>query len=355
MRGMKGGLNNNGFLFCFLGVFASLAFFGLASSKDDLSGSIQTNKDMGRSIAGALLSAKDSIETIQPYAILEGSSLKSVSSPFFVVPQTLAAMAGGSESDGQSEIVEKDIIQYTVKDGDTLASLAEKFNISLETILWANDLKKGSAIKEGEKMVILPISGVMHMIEEKDTLSKIAKSYSANKDDIIAFNQLDPEADLMLGDILVVPGGKVSPAAVSPSPAGSIASAVNALPNSFFIIPTTGRISQGLHIYNAVDIANACGTPVFAAAGGNVQVSTNAWPYGNNIRIVHLNSVVTLYAHLSKILVSVGDEVSQGQLIGYIGNTGHVIGATGCHLHFEVRGAVNPLAKYGCGATLSFK
>jgi LysM repeat protein len=350
---MKDGLRNKSLLFCFLGAFASLAFFGIVNSKGDFSGPVQDGKDAGKSAAGALLSAKDSVETIQSYSILGGTSLKSVPSPVFISPKTLAAMAGGPENDSQSERVEKDIIQYTVKDGDTLASLADKFNISLETILWANGLKKGSAIKAGEKLVILPVSGVMYIIEDKDTLAQIAKSYSASKDDIIAFNQLDPEADLMLGDILVIPGGKISAAVASPAKIAD--SAASALPNSFFIIPTAGRVSQGLHIYNAVDIANACGTPVFAAAGGKVQVSTNAWPYGNNIRIVHPNSVVTLYAHLSKNLVSAGEEVSQGQLIGYIGNTGHVVGATGCHLHFEVRGAVNPLAKYGWGTTLSFK
>ncbi|MFA5746466.1 MAG: peptidoglycan DD-metalloendopeptidase family protein [Candidatus Paceibacterota bacterium] len=352
---MKDGLKNKSLLFCFLGGFASLAFFGMASSKDDLSSQTQDSNDTGKYIAGSLLSAKDSVETIQPYAILEGSSLKSVPSPVFAAPQTLASMSGEPEADSQSERVERDIIQYTVKEGDTLASLAEKFNISLETILWANDLKKWSSIKPGEKLVILPISGVMHIIEEKDTLSKVAKSYSSSQDDIIAFNQLDAGADLMLGDILVVPGGKISPAAVSSPVKNVVSPASVALSNSFFMIPTTGHITQTLHVYNAVDVGGPCGTPVYASAGGKIQVSTNAWPYGNYIRIVHPNSVVTLYAHLSRNLVSVGQEVSQGQLIGYIGNTGHVVGATGCHLHFETRGSANPLAKYNWGSALSFK
>lgn len=352
---MKDGLNSKSLLFCFLGIFASLAFFGLADSKDDLSGSTQASQDTGKPITGSLLKAKDSVETIQPYAILGGSSLKSVPSPVFAAPQTLAAMSGGQEDEAQDEKVERDIIQYTVKEGDTLAGLAEKFNISVETILWANSLKKGSSIKAGEKLVILPVSGVMHMIESKDTLSKIAKSYSASKDDIVAFNQLDPEADLMLGDILVVPGGKVTVAASSPAKGTSSSASGAVVASSYFIIPTSGRVTQTLHVYNAVDIGNSCGTPVYAAAGGNVQISTNVWPYGNYIRIVHPNSTVTLYAHLSRNLVSSGQEVSQGQLIGYIGNTGHVVGATGCHLHFEVRGASNPLAKYGWGAALSFK
>ena len=275
-------------------------------------------------------------------------------SPVFVKPQTLATMADLSEERSQAEQGERDIIQYTVKEGDTLASLAAKFKISLETILWANDLKKGSAIKAGQKLVILPTSGVMHIIKEKETVSQIAKFYKADQGQVIAFNQLENVPELMVGDIIVIPGGMISaPTAVSaPILAQSVG---NVLPDGFFILPTTGRITQTLHLYNAVDIANQCGTPVFAAAGGKIQIAANQWPFGNYVKILHPNSVVSIYAHLSKILVSAGEDVSQGQMIGYIGNTGQVVGVTGCHLHFDVRGTANPLAKYKYGSALSFK
>ena len=127
-----------------------------------------------------------------------------------------------------------------------------------------------------------------------------------------------------------------------------------ALPNwnGNFIMPTVGYDWGILHNYNAVDIANACGTPVVAAADGLVVPDKNipdvlgAWNdgYGDFILMEHAfgNNVSTRYAHLEKILVHIGDFVKQGQTIGLMGDTGD---STGCHLHFEVIGAQNPFVK----------
>jgi murein DD-endopeptidase MepM/ murein hydrolase activator NlpD len=113
-------------------------------------------------------------------------------------------------------------------------------------------------------------------------------------------------------------------------------------------------ISQGLHWHNAIDISNPCGTLIFAAAQGTVQRVAYGWNsgYGNYLTILHPNGVVTLYAHLSAISVSSGTNVSQGTIIGRIGNTGRTVGASGCHLHFEVRGAKNPFSGYGIGSRI---
>jgi len=103
-----------------------------------------------------------------------------------------------------------------------------------------------------------------------------------------------------------------------------------------------------MHYDNAVDIVNACGTPVYASAQGFV---TNAvmqgWNdgYGGFIKIDHGNNVQTVYAHVSAQFVSSGAYVNAGDLIGVIGDTGRMDGITGCHLHFEVHGAANPFAK----------
>lgn len=118
--------------------------------------------------------------------------------------------------------------------------------------------------------------------------------------------------------------------------------------SSYFAIPTSGRNWGALHDYNAVDIANKCGTPIFAANEGLVIESrSNGWNagYGSFIEIEHPNTIKTLYAHLDKNLVDIGDYVTKGSLIGNMGNTGNTDGPTGCHLHFEVHGSENPLAK----------
>jgi len=117
----------------------------------------------------------------------------------------------------------------------------------------------------------------------------------------------------------------------------------------YFIFPTTGLNWGDLHSYNAVDIANHCGTPVYAAASGiaTLAIGNNAWNsgYGNYIKIQHPNGSLTLYAHLSVVNIKEGQSVTQGQVIGAMGNTGNVTGPTGCHLHFEIRGMTNPFAK----------
>jgi len=288
--------------------------------------------------------------TVQPgpdLVLIKDASLKFFASPVFISPQVLGTIMVRPEEEKE----ERDIIQYTVKEGDSLFNIAKKFGITLETLLWANDLQKSSILKSGQKLVILPVSGIMHMVKAGENINQIAKTYRAEEKEIIDFNELSKEGEIFVEDILVIPGGKLP----SPTPPVIAGTSETALPNSYFIIPCQGKITQGIHFYNAIDIANQCGTPVFATAGGKIQVIDNKWPYGGYIRILHPNGVVTLYGHLSKIIVSTGQNISQGQVLGYIGNTGRTIGATGCHLHFETRGAVNPLAKYSVGTVLNFK
>jgi len=207
------------------------------------------------------------------------------------------------------------------------------------------------------------------MVEKGETLAKIAKQYSADKDEIISYNDLSVSGDVYIGDVLIIPNGKM-PKQVTPTTTNNSTQnyAQVVLPNSYFIDPTVGTITQGAHYsyssdgrayYTAVDISNAIGTPVVAAAGGEVQIAKNRWPYGNYITILHPNGVVTVYAHLSFFArgIEAGTTVSQGQIIGYMGNTGHVVkgvGGTGSHLHFETRGAVNPIAAYGRGSKISY-
>jgi len=233
----------------------------------------------------------------------------------------------------------KEIIDYLVQKGDTLSNVAEKFGLSLNTILWANDLSASSPVLTGQKLVILPVDGLTHLVSKGETLSQLAQYYQADSFDIIDINEISDEGEIFSGDLLIIPGGK------KPT---RLPTTYNApLASSYFIcpIPSPCTISQGLHWYNAIDFSHGkCGEPVFASAGGVVQRTGYHNTAGNYVRILHPNGVVTFYGHLSKILAVAGQQVSQGAIIGYIGNTGHTIGATGCHVHFEVRGARNPFA-----------
>lgn len=233
------------------------------------------------------------------------------------------------------------LLIYKVQRGDNLAKIAANFGISLNTILWANKDLRSSSLKVGQEIVVLPVSGVLYNVRPDDTLKSIAEKYSVDVDKITAYNMGLSPSKLETRQTIIIPYAKPLP--------GSYYLA-EALPEyaGYFAVPTTGWNWGKLHNYNAVDIANACGTPIYASAEGLViEESSFAGNdgYGKYILIEHPNNTKTKYAHLEKILVSVGDYILQGDLIGHIGNTGKTHGVTGCHLHFEVWGAKNPFTK----------
>lgn len=281
-----------------------------------------------------------------PDLIIQDSFIYGVSTPRVLTTQTLGAIFG--ELNGN-----KSVNNYYVEPGDTIESIAENFNISINTLLWANNLSKNSTLKVGQTLVILPVSGLVHIVKSGDTISEISKTYKSKVDDIIAFNDLTSEGDIFIGDILIVPGGTM--------PSKTAPSIIQApLADNFFIYPSEGKISQSLHWYNAVDIANNCGTPIYAAASGTVQRVRYGWNAGggNQITILHSNGIVTYYGHLMTIFVKTGDRVNVGERIALMGGANGMAGAgisTGCHLHFGVTAAKNPFAKYSRGTIIKYK
>lgn len=274
-------------------------------------------------------------------SINEGAFLEKSGPPFLVSGRTLAALDGMLER--------REIENYIVEEGDTVALIAEKFNISTETILWANNLSVNSKLKTGQELVILPVSGFLHIVKSGDTLSGISKIYNIESEKIMEANGLISKDDIFAGDMIIVPGAK-KPKIVQQYAEVPVS-------GSYFIIPISlpARITQGLHWFNAIDFSNGkCGGPVFAAAGGTVQRVGYDNVSGNYVRIMHSNGIVTFYGHLSKISAIPGTQISQGQIIGYVGHTGvtYPKGEAGCHLHFDVRFGKNPFSGYAAGASL---
>jgi murein DD-endopeptidase MepM/ murein hydrolase activator NlpD len=249
-----------------------------------------------------------------------------------------------------------EIIEYEVKQGDTLSAIADKFDISTDTIKWANDLDNVHTIKPGEKLKILPVSGVAHTVKSGDTLQSVAKKYSAEPQAILdfPFNDVPDDFQLKIGQVLIVPDGApaAAPAPKSrPAPQylaqGSSSPTFSAPGGGRFIWPTNGSLTQYFSWYHpGLDIANNAAPVMVASDGGTVVVA--GWPdnfgFGNRVVVDHGNGYRTTYAHMSNIYVNVGQTVSRGQAIGQMGSTGR---STGTHCHFEIRYngiAVNPLA-----------
>lgn len=252
-------------------------------------------------------------------------------------------------TDLQAETAAGQINTYLVEDGDTLQSVANKYGISVNTIVWANNLNRKEKLKPGKTLVILPITSVKHKVAKGDTIPKIAKRYKGDVNEIIAYNGLD-DGKLIIGDTIIIPDGEL-PAPIAPNPKLSAKSAKKVAKfiggdrdvSGFLINPAPGtRRTQGVHGHNGVDLAGAVGTPLRAAAAGTVIVANvggYGGGYGNYVVIKHANGTQTLYGHMNTVDVSVGQSVGQGQYIGTLGNTGR---STGPHIHFEVRGAKNP-------------
>ncbi len=233
---------------------------------------------------------------------------------------------------------------YVVKEGDTLSQIAEMFDVTSNTILWANDLKSKTDIHPGDSLVILPIVGVRHIVKSGDTIGSIAKKYGGDAEEILSYNQLASASDLSVGATLIIPNGNLHESAPKPASGGHSSGIASVSSGGGFQNPLPGSVrTQGLHGYNGVDLAGLpAGTSVRAAAGGEVIVArSSGWNggYGNYVVIKHGNGTQTLYAHLNYVNVANGASVGAGDVVGGVGSTGR---STGTHLHFEVRGASNP-------------
>ncbi|MCL5010837.1 MAG: M23 family metallopeptidase [Patescibacteria group bacterium] len=283
------------------------------------------------------------------FSVAQESFLEPAAPAYLMSGRTLTSLGFAAESDAKTS-ERADVEEYIVEQGDTLASLAEKFGISKETIMWVNDLGKNSVLKPGQSLTILPVSGVLHLVKKGDTMSEISSLYKVPSKNILQANNFSDNDPIFPGDLLVIPGAK--------PPSKPIQYAQITLPQSYFMCPLSSpaHISQGLHSVNAVDLSNGkCGGPVFAAAGGLAQRTGFGQQSGNFVMIGHPNGAVTYYGHLASIAVRAGQSIDQGQIIGYVGHTGHTIpdGAEGCHLHFDVRFATNPFSRYAAGSTIA--
>lgn len=263
------------------------------------------------------------------------------------------------------------ISKYIVRNGDTLGEIATMFNVTKNTIRWANDIPADGSLHTGQELTILPVPGLKYVTQKGDTLASVSTKFSADATEIANFNGVDDGTSLDAGTELIIPDGEVS-AVVAPKPTvlvhassntkvikhvlSAISRKIGAEPAhdvgpegtpeqvSYYIAPLSDYIeTQGIHGYNGVDLAAPVGTPILASASGDVVVAKAGGyngGYGSYVVISHDNGSQTLYAHMSKVATYDGSSVVQGQVIGYVGSTGK---STGAHVHFEIRNGIkNP-------------
>jgi len=242
-----------------------------------------------------------------------------------------------------------EIVYYTVQPGDTISDIAENFGISVNTILWENNLSSYKIIQPGDKLAILPTSGIRHKVVKGDSLNSIAKKYDVEAEKIIEANLLADASDITIGEALLIPGGTkpyVAPTYTSQTASRYQTTGKTTGSGKMLWPNSCRRITQYFGWrHSGLDIACPFGSAIHSADGGTVIKAQGGWNggYGNYIIIDHGNGIQTVYGHLSKIYVGAGESVEKGQTIGAEGSTGR---STGPHLHFETRvGGVrkNPL------------
>jgi murein DD-endopeptidase MepM/ murein hydrolase activator NlpD len=219
-------------------------------------------------------------------------------------------------------------VSYRAKPGDSVSAIAAEAGITTATLLQINHLSS-PALKPGERLIVPPVDGTMVTVDPNQSLALLAQTFQVDPETLRVLNRLGPKSRTPRQ--LFVPSIR-SAATSEPTTADDPAATREHVVR--FVWPTKGVITQGFWQYHpGVDIANDVGTPEVAAAAGKV-VWAGWGDYGIYVEIDHSGGFQTVYGHMSQVLVSVGQTVSDGQEIGLMGATGR---ATGPHLHFEIR------------------
>ncbi len=223
---------------------------------------------------------------------------------------------------------------YKVRSGDTISGIAKKFGLTnISTLISVNDIGNVRQLAAGQKLKIPSIDGIIYTVKKGDSLNSITSKHKISLEQLLDVNELTSET-LTAGQQLFLPGAAMDASALRNAMGElfrlPIASHFRwSSPYGYRIDPIAGVKS----FHTGTDMACPTGTPILAAMSGKVTTTGINRVYGNYVIIDHGNGYQTLYAHMSKIIASKGQWVSQGTRIGLVGSTGY---STGPHLHFTV-------------------
>jgi len=185
--------NNYGKLL--FGYWDAPAEVAAATNTNKINGQVNKKNDL------ALVPLSKSSTAVEPGAQEEDTNQNIIQDQGIMVASGGPSPMKDPEEDGGVKM-------YTVQSGDTLSSIAAKNNVSINTVLWANDISNADSIMPGDTLFILPVSGVQYTIKSGDSLDSIANKFKAEKDKIIAFNDLPANGDIEVGKEIVIPDGQ---------------------------------------------------------------------------------------------------------------------------------------------------
>ncbi len=262
-----------------------------------------------------------------------------ISTPSLPTVQDSALVASRNPAGTLPVYGNNQILTYTVQEGDTPSGIAEKFDLPLNTLFWANNIRNPNLIKVDDELIILPVPGIQVEVKRGNTIASIAKEFKGDENEIRIFNGLGIDEPIKPGMVLIIPDGEMAMPTSGASAQPSRTAALTAAPPGYYMRPIIGgRQTQGPHGYKnlGVDLASNCGAPILSPVTGTVVIArSSGWNggYGWYLAISHQRGTVLL-AHLGSILAVVGQEVAQGSQVATMGSTGN---STGCHVHFETR------------------
>lgn len=219
------------------------------------------------------------------------------------------------------------VFEYEVVPGDTLSDIASEFSTDPDSLAVINEMTNWNLLQPGDLIKVLTVSGLLHRVAPGDSAEEVAERHDISLDDLMAANSLRPGDELPVGATLILPHARPP------------RDAVLASRGELYMWPVQGRITSYYgarwgSFHHGIDIGLPYGTPIRASRGGTVSFAGWRGNYGILVVVEHGSSTTTWYAHMSRTVVSRGQWVERGQVLGYVGTTGR---STGPHLHFEVR------------------
>ena len=291
-------------------------------------------------VLAAQAATLDSMIGVDPI-LTEAGREKSESSTAFSSEDSVIVKPNLATIDANSR---RDVREYVVLNGDSISRIASQFGVSVQTVLYENGLTETDYIKPGQTLSILPTTGIKHTVKDGETLGAIANKYEVGLEAILEFNEIEVPDDILAGEVIIIPEGKIEVSQTAIASYNRVEIETASAPEDFaaatgnliWPLPTRQVTQYYSSRHRALDISNSQRPQFWSSQDGIVELSGWQGGYGNTIIVNHGNGLKTRYAHASELYVSAGDAVTKGQVIGRVGNTGRTYGLTGNHLHYEV-------------------
>ncbi len=244
--------------------------------------------------------------------------------------------------------------EHIVREGESLWAISKTYDVSQQTIVAFNKMKT-MRIFEGQKIFVPSIDGIIHTVRRGETLKNLSTRFKISANELMKANRLPSANEIKVSSSLFIPGNFPELIKIERAIAETQRIAVARKSRARFIWPTDNKsvsstfgmrmhpIYDRMIFHQGIDISGATGTKLYSPAEGKVFYRDVIRGYGKVIIIKHESGYSSVFAHLSRFNVRLGEWVEQGEVIGFMGATGRV---TGPHLHFEMRlmdRAVDPL------------